>query len=76
MIQRIIKLHNLITSKIYMSNISGNNQTILNVKTENTNIYYDSNNHNILDTIYENKNNILKTKYNKTITNLFKTFKI
>ena len=55
MIQRIIKLHNLITSKIYMSNISGNNQTILNVKTENTNIYYDSNNHNILDTIYENK---------------------
>ena len=62
---------NLITSKIYNSDISRNNQTMLNVKTENTNIYDESNNHNILNTIYESKKNILKAKYNKTTTNLF-----
>ena len=61
------QLDDLITSKIYNSDSSRNNKTMLNVHNEN--ILFDNN--ITLKTIYE-KNNFLKTKYNKTALNLFK----
>lgn len=65
---------NLITSKIYNSDLSRNNQTILKVKTEDNNINNDINDKNdIEDSLQKEKvkKYRLKDKYNKTATSLF-----
>ena len=61
------QLEDLITSKIFNSDSSRNNKTMLNAQNEN--ILFDNN--ITLKTIYE-KNHFLKTKYNKTALNLVK----
>jgi hypothetical protein len=64
-------LENLITSKIYNSDISRNNQTMLNVKTEDTNTNNGENNNEDSAHWKKIKKNRLKEKFNKTATNLF-----
>ena len=60
----------LITSRIYNSDSSRNNKTMLNVKIENNNIQEDNN--IVLKTIFESQNkkiNDLKREFNKTALN-------
>lgn len=64
------QFEDFITSKIYNSDSSRNNKTMLNAKIEKIN--FQDNNY-ILKTIFERKNkylNDLKTSYNKTALNL------
>ena len=65
------QFEDLITSKIYNSDTSRNNKTMLNALNEN--LQFDNNDNNILKTIYKNNNkkiNLLNSKYTKTALSL------